>query len=719
MYLLDRRRNVFPFLCSLSRLTGVPVDMLLVRGETIKSFAKLLLKGRGRKLLLPCRPVYVRCALWPARASHVLRSKAPLPEGGYTGGHVETPLKGLYTDPIFTIDYNSLYPSIMIAHNLCYTTLVSMTDARRLDGATWHTAPINEKHTSTDRFLNTETYRGIVPEILDEYLEARAAARKVQKAAQKRADAIQARVAGGEPLAPELQTMLTDALNEVDVYEGEQRARKVCANALYGYTGAALGQLLCLPICSSVTAYARDAIVLAKAQLEREMTPANYPDLPEPVTVIYGDTDSLMVRTRVMDLTRVIELAYEACRLINSTVPAPMKIDFEKVRRWPLVGVAALMRPQVYWPYLLINKKKYAGALWKADTPMPAYIDVKGIETVRRDFCPLVTHTLEVILDTLLYNPKYIIARGPAAGWRAGAIDWSADLPPLHDMDSETEEVPPPAAPPLVPLEAQPPMAKLRPFLEKAALSRVAAIVTGFVRRTVQAVYDGRVSTHFLIRSSRVNDGHYKCEATKPAHALFADIQRAAGVDIPMGSRVTWIHVRRGTALAESLEDPYTAIRQGMRPDPAYYVENQLKRPVLRIMRWAMRNPEAVLFHGVRKTAVASQRPKGSGRGLLKFKRLTRRCVDCKGTLTGAGDLCRACLSAPDQRAGDLCGEIEDMGARLSKMMGRCYACCSVPTGTAIMCNNIDCKRLWRRHSVTCRRDRAVVKLQAYKGVRT
>lgn len=34
------------------------------------------------------------------------------------------PKKGYYDVPIATLDFSSLYPSIMMAHNLCYTTLV-------------------------------------------------------------------------------------------------------------------------------------------------------------------------------------------------------------------------------------------------------------------------------------------------------------------------------------------------------------------------------------------------------------------------------------------------------------------------------------------------------------------------------------------------------------------------------------------------------------------
>ncbi len=45
--------------------------------------------------------------------------------------------------------------------------------------------------------------------------------------------------------------------------------------------------------------------------------------------------------------------------------------------------------PQVYNPYLLISKKRYAGLLWTKPEKWDK-IDTKGIETVRRDNCLLV-----------------------------------------------------------------------------------------------------------------------------------------------------------------------------------------------------------------------------------------------------------------------------------------------------------------------------------------
>ena len=49
----------------------------------------------------------------------------------FEGAIVIDPKRGYYKDPIATLDFESLYPSIMIAHNLCYTTLVPAYEANR------------------------------------------------------------------------------------------------------------------------------------------------------------------------------------------------------------------------------------------------------------------------------------------------------------------------------------------------------------------------------------------------------------------------------------------------------------------------------------------------------------------------------------------------------------------------------------------------------------
>ena len=50
----------------------------------------------------------------------------------YEGAIVIEPNRGYYTHPIATLDFASLYPSIMMAHNPCYTSLVPEYQYRQM-----------------------------------------------------------------------------------------------------------------------------------------------------------------------------------------------------------------------------------------------------------------------------------------------------------------------------------------------------------------------------------------------------------------------------------------------------------------------------------------------------------------------------------------------------------------------------------------------------------
>nr|CAI9697724.1 unnamed protein product [Rangifer tarandus platyrhynchus] len=310
----------------MARVTGVPLGYLLSRGQQVKVVSQLLRQAMRQGLLMP-----------------VVKT-----EGGedYTGATVIEPLKGYYDVPIATLDFSSLYPSIMMAHNLCYTTLLRPGAAQKLG----LTEDQFIKTPTGDEFVKTSVRKGLLPQILENLLSAR-----------KRAKA---------ELAKE-----TDPLRR-QVLDGRQLALKVSANSVYGFTGAQVGKLPCLEISQSVTGFGRQMIEKTKQLVESKYT------------VVYGDTDSVMCRFGVSSVAEAMALGREAADWVSGHFPSPIRLEFEKV----------------YFPYLLISKKRYAGLLFSSRPDAHDRMDCKGLEAVRRDNCPLVANLVTASLRRLLID---------------------------------------------------------------------------------------------------------------------------------------------------------------------------------------------------------------------------------------------------------------------------------------------------------------------------
>eukprot|EP00488_Nonionellina_sp_1-RS-2012_P001116 TRINITY_DN176_c0_g1_i1.p1 TRINITY_DN176_c0_g1~~TRINITY_DN176_c0_g1_i1.p1 ORF type:complete len:197 (-),score=62.11 TRINITY_DN176_c0_g1_i1:144-734(-) len=99
-------------LIEMARVTGVPINFLITRGQQIKVLSQLYRSAKSKNLIIPFRE-YNREAN-AAKADGV----------GFEGATVIEPKRGYYKEAIVTLDFASLYPSIMIAHNLCYTTMI-------------------------------------------------------------------------------------------------------------------------------------------------------------------------------------------------------------------------------------------------------------------------------------------------------------------------------------------------------------------------------------------------------------------------------------------------------------------------------------------------------------------------------------------------------------------------------------------------------------------
>lgn len=321
----------------MARVTGVPFNFLLSRGQQVKFVSQLFRKALEQQLVIP-------------------DLKGEGSDDQYEGATVIEPTRGYYDVPIATLDFASLYPSIIQAHNLCYTTLVSKkaVEAFNLKKDDDYIVTPNG-----DLFVTAKQRKGLLAQILEELLSARKQAKR--------------------ELAAETDPFKKAVLN------GRQLALKISANSVYGLTGASNGKLPCLEIASSTTSFGRQMIEKTKNEVEAKYNIAN--GYTHDAQVIYGDTDSVMVKFGTTDLAEAMKLGEEASQYVSAKFVKPIKLEFEKV----------------YFPYLLINKKRYAGLYWTKPEKWDK-MDTKGIETVRRDNCLLVQTVIEKVLRMILID---------------------------------------------------------------------------------------------------------------------------------------------------------------------------------------------------------------------------------------------------------------------------------------------------------------------------
>lgn len=92
----------------------------------------------------------------------------------FEGATVIEPTRGFYLDPVATLDFSSLYPSIMVAHNLCYSTLVPQNMLKK-----WRKRKYKIYETPNGEFfIETQEKKGILPRILEDLVQARQRVRK-------------------------------------------------------------------------------------------------------------------------------------------------------------------------------------------------------------------------------------------------------------------------------------------------------------------------------------------------------------------------------------------------------------------------------------------------------------------------------------------------------------------------------------------------------------
>ena len=342
--LLDKIKEVYNSI-EMAKLCSVPFLWIMSRGQQIKCMSLILSK------------VYKKYV-----CNYIAPSEIKEGDGeGFKGATVINAKTGFYPDdPILTLDFASLYPSIMRWKQLCYTTYVNEDKYRNIEGVIYEN--YETKEGNFDTFAYRKGQKSILCLLEDELIDARKATKKLMKTE-------------NDPF-------------KYGLLDSKQLAQKVTCNSLYGFTGTTTGMLPLKAIAAAVTCTGRKMIDQS-SELAEKMG----------ATTIYGDTDSIMV-------------TYPTPKeIMDKGETAMMKFLFKKGEEMSaeitnLFGHPVLMEfENIYTRYLLVSKKRYAALSWL--TPEgPPKMSSKGLVTVRRDNAPIVRSTATEVLRLLLEEKK-------------------------------------------------------------------------------------------------------------------------------------------------------------------------------------------------------------------------------------------------------------------------------------------------------------------------
>ncbi len=278
-----------------------------------------------------------------------------------SGGHVLEPRPGLYRN-VLVFDFKSLYPSIIRTFQIDPLGHVAHPPA----GADLIVAP------------NGAAFRrepGILPQLLDELVPRREAAQ-----------------AAGNAVAAQ--------------------AIKILMNSFYGVLGTSACRFATPTVANAITGFGREVLSWTQARIEA----AGF-------EVLYGDTDSLFIRSAIDDPA--------AARECGRRLAARLTEDLARhvAETWRVTSRLELRFDRLYLRLLLASvrgggggaRKRYAGLVEEGGR---SEVVLTGLEAVRRDWTPLARRVQRELYERL-FRDREVAAylREIVADLRAGRLD--------------------------------------------------------------------------------------------------------------------------------------------------------------------------------------------------------------------------------------------------------------------------------------------------------
>ena len=283
----------------------------------------------------------------------VLPSKNSEGGDGYQGAKVEEPTPGLYEN-VLALDVKGMYPNIIKTFNMGYETFNPNGEIQISEGIGF------------DRGI------GIISQVIRKLEKERNYNKKLMKEAYSKGDK-----------------------NMGNVYNFRQYAVKVLMNSFYGYLGFAHSRLYIREVADAITRMGRRIIKWTQSVLKNE----GY-------VVVYGDTDSVYVKSKEKGLFGMLREGQNLVKLINESYielakrhgadDCTLEMEFEKIfKRILFVGKRDKKGGGA--------KKKYGYLpLWKEGKDVKNEIEITGFETVRSDTPRIAREIQFTVLNKML-----------------------------------------------------------------------------------------------------------------------------------------------------------------------------------------------------------------------------------------------------------------------------------------------------------------------------
>jgi len=266
----------------------------------------------------------------------------------YKGAVVIEPTKGIHPN-VLVFDFRSLYPTIIVTHNI--------------DPWTFEYSPCNKKvEVPEAKWFFCADKKGFIPKHLEEIIKKRVEVKKQLRKTKK---------------DTEEHTKLNN----------EQFALKTLANATYGYFAYAGAKWYRRECGSSAANFGRYYITSVVEEAKKNG-----------FEILYGDTDSLMIKFKEnLSEGKLRSLGEKFVKIVNVKLPGIIELEFRDLYQGGIFVAKQTGEAGA--------KKRYALVDFQGN------LEIRGFETVRRDWCELSKKIQRDVLVTILRdkNPEKAI----------------------------------------------------------------------------------------------------------------------------------------------------------------------------------------------------------------------------------------------------------------------------------------------------------------------